>query len=274
MRQFRRAAVLLHVETEQPVTVVEQAVAVGIAVNRRVRHAVAVICGRGVVEHGGVREGDRGVDGIAAVGRKRNHLKVAQRRDLIGGRTAVERTRLVLGVADTRAIRVRQHVIVGQDVHVPERITHARANRAGGDRRVPGREAHGGGPLALRRIAERHQAAADPHGDRHAIERLRQPGETRALCQDQDAGAAVRHGRDRGADDAGHIEQRRRVTPHRGDRAEHADDGAGGVGGRNCGTGGRTRPGVGACVPHRGSGNQHDYCSGANQLAADHSNPP
>src|SRR6266571_1121579 len=57
-------------------------------------------------------------------------------------------------------------------------------------------------------------------GSLKAIKRLRQPRDPRPLRQDQHAGAAVRHGRDGGAHDAGDVEQRWCVTPLHGERAQ------------------------------------------------------
>ena len=51
VREMRRATEFLDVEAEQPVAVIEKAVAVGVPVDRRVRHAIALVAGHGIVEH-------------------------------------------------------------------------------------------------------------------------------------------------------------------------------------------------------------------------------
>ncbi len=212
MRELRGAAVLLHIEAEQRVAVVEQAVAVRVAEDRRVRHAVAVVGRRRVVQHGGRREGDRGIDGVGAVGGERDNLKVAEGRDLIGGRSPIERARLVLGITDARAIRVREDVVVREDVHVPQRISHARADRAGGDRRMPDREAHRGRALALRGIAEGHEHARHTLGYGNPVEHERQTGNARPVQEEDHARPSVRLNRDRRPDDTRDLEQRIGVT--------------------------------------------------------------
>ena len=251
MCQARGAAVLLHVEAEQGVAVIEQAVAVRVPVDGRVRHAVAVVRGRGIVQQGRARQGDRGVDRVVPA-REVDCLKVGQRRDLIGGGATVERTGLVFRIADGGAVRVCQDVVVGEDVHPPQRVPHARADGAGGDRRMPHREPRRGGSLALGGIAEGHEPAGDPLGDGDAVERHGQAGYPRAFQQDLHAGPPVRQDRDRRPHHTGDVEDRVRVAPQHRDGGAEVRSGAARAGWRR-----RKRTGggaVGACVPQNGAG--------------------
>ncbi len=90
---------------------------------------------------------------------------------------------------------------------MPERVTHARANGARSDRRMPHRKPRRGGPHALCGIAERHDAAGDQDRDRHAVERVREPRDSSPFSEDEYAGASVRQLGDCRPYDPGSLEE-------------------------------------------------------------------
>ena len=155
-------------------------------------------------------------------------------------------------------------MIVREDVHPSQRVTHARADRTGGDRRMSHRETHGRGALALRGIAEGHEPAGDPlrHGD--PLEHAGEAAYAGALQEEQQARMSVGIHGHRRSDDPGDRKQRIGVMPLcRDRRAEIRNE----THDWERGTRGRIRSAVGARVPDGGRGSNQDDDGAANQRA-------
>ena len=211
MRQLCGAAVLLHVEAQQRSHVVEHVIAIRVAKDGGAGRPVPVVCGRRVAEVARGGAGDSGVDGIVAA-REVDRIECGQRADLIGwSRAAVVRSRLERGVPDTGIVRVREHVVIAEDVDGARAVHDARPDRAGSDRRMAHREAQRRRTLSRRGIAERHQHARHLRDYGNALERAREPAHIGTRQQDLEARLAVRQQAHGGADHAGQAQEGRAV---------------------------------------------------------------